>query len=86
VSAWAAALAFLLVTATAARAITAPLGSFAVRGLDVSAYQYAAARYARGAGRLPLEVDLENDPYAATDHTGDCCRRHHAARRGPRRR
>ena len=140
VTAWAAVLAFLLVTATAACAITAPLGSLTVRGLDVSAYQHAgrpinwrllarhgikfvaikasegtyytnpyftsdaraaavaglsvvpyvfanprrasgaatarfsvaAARYARAAGRLPLEVDLENDPYAATDHAGDC--------------
>ena len=140
VTAWAAVLAFLLVTATAACAITTPPGSLAVRGLDVSAYQHAgrpinwrllarddirfvaikasegtyytnpyfasdaraaaaaglsvvpyvfanprrasgaatarfsaaAVRYARGAGRLPLEVDLENDPYAATDRTGDC--------------
>jgi hypothetical protein len=60
------------------------LGSLAVRGLDVFAnprrasgaatarFSVAAARYARGGGQLPLEVDLENDPYAATDHTGDC--------------
>jgi len=64
VTAWAAVLAFLLVTATAACAITAPLGSLAVCGLDVSAYQHSR--------RLPLEADLENDPYAATGRTGDC--------------
>jgi GH25 family lysozyme M1 (1,4-beta-N-acetylmuramidase) len=31
-----------------------------------------AARYRRGRGGLPFGVDLENDPYTATDHTGDC--------------
>jgi lysozyme len=140
VTAWAAVLAVLLVTATAVSAIASPLRSLTVRGLDVSAYQHAgrpinwrllardgirfvaikaaegtyytnpyfaadardaaaaglsvvpyvfanphrargaatarfavaAARYARGAGRLPLELDLENDPYTATDRTGDC--------------
>jgi GH25 family lysozyme M1 (1,4-beta-N-acetylmuramidase) len=140
VTTWMAVLAFLLVTATAACAIALPLGSRAVRGLDVSSYQHAgrpinwrllardgirfvaikasegtyytnpyfasdaraaaaaglsvvpyvfakprrapgaatarfgaaAARYARGAGRLPLELDLENDPYAAADRSGNC--------------
>ena len=41
VTACVAVLAFLLVTATAACAIAVPLGSRAVRGLDVSSYQHA---------------------------------------------
>ncbi len=31
-----------------------------------------AAGYGRGRAALPVGVDLENDPYAATDHAGDC--------------
>jgi len=32
----------------------------------------AAARYVRGRARLPLEVDLEDDPYTRTEHVGAC--------------
>jgi GH25 family lysozyme M1 (1,4-beta-N-acetylmuramidase) len=41
-------------------------------GAKTARFAVAAAGYTRGTGRLPLEVDLENDPYAATDGTGNC--------------
>lgn len=41
-------------------------------GAETARFAVAAAGYTRGTGRLPLEVDLENDPYAATDGTGNC--------------
>jgi GH25 family lysozyme M1 (1,4-beta-N-acetylmuramidase) len=40
-------------------------------GAATARFGVAAARQARGGGRLPLEVDLENDPYTAGHH-GDC--------------
>lgn len=41
-------------------------------GAAQARFGVAAARYWRDRARLPLVVDLENDPYAGTDHTGDC--------------
>lgn len=41
-------------------------------GAAQARFGVAAARYSRGRARLPLVVDLENDPYASKDHTGDC--------------
>ena len=35
-------------------------------------FAVAAARYAPGRARLPLEVDLENDPYTAPRHPANC--------------
>jgi lysozyme len=41
-------------------------------GAAQARFGVAAARYWRGRAKLPLVVDLENDPYASTDNTGDC--------------
>ena len=41
-------------------------------GAAQARFGVAAARYWRDRAKLPLVVDLENDPYAGTDHTGDC--------------
>ena len=41
-------------------------------GAATARFGVAVARYTRARGRLPLVVDLENDPYTRSEHVGVC--------------